>query len=249
MATQIPTQKALPLVFDQDILKSIGSRGFTIGFDFTGGNSTQSYALNMDDYNMQACQTLFIDNSANGSAMAFSLVGANQKITCPPYCQGFFPVLASGASMQFSVASAGAVVVPVIFINKQVTPTLWSVQAPGTVVGTISVSGTVIIQPLGATYTNRSGAITTGATSQVLAAANGARKRLFIQNPATIAGQNIASLESLYINYTSAAGIADGNSIELQPGQTFDTGTGPITTEIINVIAATTGHRFIAREM
>ena len=51
------------------------------------------------------------------------------------------------------------------------------------------------------------------------------------------------------LNFTASAVVNNGNSIELLPGAVFDTGTGPITSELVTVIAATTGHRFIAREM
>jgi hypothetical protein len=98
------------------------------------------------------------------------------------------------------------------------------------------------------TYTNRSGAIAAGGVSQQLAAVNANRKRIFIQNPATAAGQGIAAAESIFINFTTAAGVNDGVSIELQPGQSMDI-TPPVTTEAINITAATIAHKFISKEL
>ncbi len=51
------------------------------------------------------------------------------------------------------------------------------------------------------------GAITAGGTSQLALTANQIRRTLFAQNPSTAAGQGIGSAESLFVNFTAAAGI------------------------------------------
>lgn len=99
------------------------------------------------------------------------------------------------------------------------------------------------------TITDRSSFIAVAGTSQQLVATNPARKRIWIENPATAAGQNIAVAESLYINFGAAAGVNNGTSIELLPGGWFDTGSGPVMTQQINVNAATLDHVYIAKEM
>ena len=119
----------------------------------------------------------------------------------------------------------------------------------GIISGTVTVDGTTTAQPLTGSYTNRSGSIATANTSQQLAAANGSRRRLFIQNPYNAAGQGIGAAESLYINFTSSAVVNDGDSIEILSGASFDTGTGPVSTELVNIVAATAGHKFIAKEI
>ena len=95
-------------------------------------------------------------------------------------------------------------------------------------------------------FTDVSGTITAGGTSQTLNAVNSTRAKLIIQNPATILEQGVAARENLYINFTTAAGAANG-SIILKPGQVFILSGAMITGELITVNAATTGHRFTAK--
>ncbi len=102
---------------------------------------------------------------------------------------------------------------------------------------------------IAATFVNRSSSISVGGTSQTLAASNTNRRRIWIMNPSDAAGQGIATAESLYINFTTAAGVNNGTAIEINPGGWWDSGIGPTTTEAITVNAATTGHVFIAKEM
>lgn len=97
-------------------------------------------------------------------------------------------------------------------------------------------------------YTSKSGSIGAGGTSQQLAAANALRKKIIIQNPATAAGQNIATAESLYIRFGAAAGVDAGTSFELLPGGVFSSEVDFVSTEAINVVAATINHRWIALE-
>lgn len=97
-------------------------------------------------------------------------------------------------------------------------------------------------------YTDRSSSIAVGGTSQQIAAANGARLRLQIQNPCFAAGQGIGSAESIFVNFGAAASSA-GGSVELAPCGTYDTGAGPVTTQAVNVVAATNGHLYTAKEM
>lgn len=92
------------------------------------------------------------------------------------------------------------------------------------------------------TFTDRSGTVATGGTSQVLAAYNPSRKVLVIQNPS-------AQTESLFINFSSSASTSDGKSIELAPGEHFIMDAfGFLTWEAVNVTAATSSHPFMAKE-
>ena len=91
-----------------------------------------------------------------------------------------------------------------------------------------------------APYTDRSGTIAAGGTSQVLAAANTARVKLFVQNPAS-------ATEGLWINFGIAAVIGQP-SIEIPPGSSFSMSPLDIELESVNIIAATTGHSFTAKE-
>ncbi len=92
--------------------------------------------------------------------------------------------------------------------------------------------------PTGATYTDCSLALTTGGTSQQLVAANASRKGVLILNPSS-------QIESLFVNFGAAATTDDSDSIELVPGarEFFP------TVQAIQVNAATTGHKVIAKEL
>lgn len=99
-------------------------------------------------------------------------------------------------------------------------------------------------------FTDASGSITLGGTSQTLvAAASVARKQILIENPCSTASQGIGATENLFINFTSAASLTAGNSIELAPCGSYSSSTGPVTIELITVNAATTGHKFVAKIM
>ena len=93
----------------------------------------------------------------------------------------------------------------------------------------------------------RNGALTVGGKSQELAPANGSRNCIIVQNPATAAGQNLRTAESLFIRFGLNAGVNDGTSFEILPGgcMEFDT---VVSTELVSVNAATAGHRWIAVE-
>ncbi|MFX1516903.1 MAG: hypothetical protein ACFFC6_11370 [Promethearchaeota archaeon] len=94
------------------------------------------------------------------------------------------------------------------------------------------------ITPRRGTLTDRSGTITSGGSSQTLAAANTSRNYFFFQN---------LSSEDLYINFTDAATV-DDDSIKVASGGSFVMEDAFVSTEIITVIGATTGSKFVAKE-
>ena len=117
-------------------------------------------------------------------------------------------------------------------------------QSVGGVAANVAVSNFPATQGVSFTVQglviDRSGTITTGGTSQVLAAANANRKYVFIQNhdPA----------EALWVNFGVAA-IAGQPSLSIPAnGGAFVMETLLVDTQQINVIAATTGHAFTAKE-
>lgn len=89
------------------------------------------------------------------------------------------------------------------------------------------------------TFTNRSGTITTGGTAQNAAAEKKGRSYFFLQNPST-------ETESLWFSMDTTA-VAASPSIELQPGQSYESGS-TVSIGAVSVIAATTGHKFTAKE-
>ena len=105
--------------------------------------------------------------------------------------------------------------------------------------------------PTAGAVTERSGSITTGGTSQMLAPANTARKRIMVFNPQG-AGEGISTIEPIFIRFgaSNAAGVNDGFSIAIMPGgPPWDSGAGPCPSDQINITAATAGHKFIALEI
>lgn len=94
--------------------------------------------------------------------------------------------------------------------------------------------------PTSGSLTNRSGTIATGGAAQDAAAANSSRKYLFLLNPQT-------ETEILWFS-TVATAVAASPSIPLYPGQSFEMNGFVCSTGAVSVIAATTGHVFIARE-
>ena len=245
---QHPHGGSTPTNMGMDVTPLEGPRAVGVNFDFTKG-ATLNFGVRFSDIGMSLLQSMFVDNRNNSASVTFQIAISNQLVVVPPYSQAFMPCLFIGKdSLNIVGTSAGNVLVPVQFLNTYVDPLIWA-ASNAVITGAVTVTGTVTAaNPLGV-YTDKSGAIAAGGTAQTLAAVNAARKRIFIQNPSTIAGQNIAALERLFINFTTAAGVDTGASIELQPGQSFDTGAGGVTSELISVNAATTGHRWIAKEL
>ena len=104
----------------------------------------------------------------------------------------------------------------------------------------LPVSGTVTANAGIGTLTDRSGTITAGGTAQTLAAANTARKYLLIQN--------LHATEVLWVNFTTAA-VANQPSLQLAAaGGSLVMESSYVSTELVSVIAATTGHAFSAKE-
>lgn len=104
--------------------------------------------------------------------------------------------------------------------------------------GSLTVDGTITTQSSTGSLTNRSGSITAGGTSQQLAAANGSRKYLFIQNIST---------DTLWFDFGVTA-VQDQPSLKLLPEASFAMEAGFISTQVVNIIGPTTGAKFVAKE-
>lgn len=89
------------------------------------------------------------------------------------------------------------------------------------------------------TVTDRSGTITAGGTAQQLAAVNASRKYLFIQN--------LDAGNDLWIDFTTTA-VQSQPSIKLSAGASFVMEGAFVSTELVSVISAVTGHAFAAKE-
>lgn len=111
-----------------------------------------------------------------------------------------------------------------------------------TIAGSIPAGTNTIgtVAPVRGSLTDRSGTITTGGTSQQIAGANTSRSYLLVVNPPT-------NTATLWLNFTTAA-AASQPSIPILPGGSFVMESGYVSTEAVNVIAATTSMPFVAKE-
>jgi glutamate 5-kinase len=95
------------------------------------------------------------------------------------------------------------------------------------------------VQPTQGSLTSRSGTITSGGTSQQLAAANTSRKYLLVQNVST---------GDLWISFGATAATTSQPSIKLQTNGSLVMEDNFVTTQAINIIGSTTGQPYTAYE-
>lgn len=214
---------------------------------------------------LKTIQSIFFDNSqVNGTTQVY-IPAFNQLLSLPPNSQGFFPVLSpllsGGVMLVTSTAASG--VANVLLLNTYFQAQTWStlnssqgssipvsdaildatVSAGNTATANKQTVKTVLAQ---LTATDRSGTITVANQSQQLAAANASRQGLELQN---IDGTN---LEGLWYNPSGGAAVVGGaGSFELAAASSPNYPGGfvkIITSNAVNVIAATAGHKFSAIE-
>lgn len=159
------------------------------------------------------------------------------------------PAIAQPASITAKVVASCGSATYISGTTASVTQDTTGKQCTG---ATVTPSGTPQpVTPVVSAPTDRSGAITTGGTSQTLAAANASRKCLLIQNPITAAEQNIATAESLYINNNAVAATVAGagNYAVLPPGASTTFCPSLIVDQTAATVnATTTAHRWYAKE-
>ena len=191
-------------------------------------------------------QSVKIDNRNNSDVLILSFDNG-EVIVCPSYAQGIFPVLFSGDILSFTAYTSTSISATLTFINTREQAQLWAAKLP--IAGTINVTGsTIYAEKYIGTWTDKSAALTTGGTAQLLMAANANRKTFMIRNPGTAASQNIAAPEPVFIYYGSGYAVNDLGTWELFPGEQMPL-ADLITTQAIYFNAATTGHRLTAWEM
>jgi len=115
------------------------------------------------------------------------------------------------------------------------TPVDDSHPFPTTSVANISTAN---FTPTKGSFTDRSGTITTGGVAQQLAASNGSRTYLLVQNNSTA---------DLWVNFTSTA-VANEPSVKIPAGAIFTSDPQFVSTEAVSVFGATTGQAFTAKE-
>lgn len=118
----------------------------------------------------------------------------------------------------------------------------------------ISATGNVLVEfpPARATGPTVTVQLAAAGVSQQALAANANRRGLLIQNPVDAAGQNVP-VENVCINTSGGAAAMSGaamNSFCLSPGGSIALpfSNAPVDVAAINFIAATVGHRIVAKE-
>ena len=145
----------------------------------------------------------------------------------------------TGAQKAEDAASAsGDTGTPILAVRQDTDAALTGTDGDYSWVAVDSAGRLKAVQvPTQGSLTNRSGTITSGGTSQELAAANTSRKYLFVQNVST---------GDLWVNFGTAA-VTTQPSIKLMPDASL-TMTGFVSTQAVNIIGATTGQAFTAKE-
>lgn len=183
-------------------------------------------------------QSVFVDNSLNTAELRFIVGGAQQVLVIPAYAQGTFPMYAPNQTRLRAIC-ANSIDIPIQLCNFPQPYLIWN--------DTQALLASILAALGGGagstTYVDFSSTVTLGGTSQVAIAANAARKRLLIVNPSTN-----TNLESIFVNFGAAAQLGV-NSREVVPGSSFELSGSNVTTQSINIISATTGTNFVAKEM
>lgn len=209
-----------------------GPKYLPIDLDFT---SLGLIAVNLYNENttgeIDYVQALYVDNADNGNALTIIMNVTGQRLVIPPYAQGIYPALCS-TPLEFVASTTPGVEVMIGCLNVPMPFTEWYTRFAGPL--------NVPLPPYVGSYVDRSGSIAVGGTPQVLAVANPTRKQMIIYNP-------ISNSESLFINF-GAAPNPNVNAIEIPVGQTWKT-DNPISSQEIQIVAATSATAFVAKEM
>jgi len=209
-----------------------GPKALPYRFDFTTEAIIRDDFLSLNVLGvLQFVQTIYVDNQRNPNPFTIIFGVTNQRLVVPALTQGFYAVMAPDQTTFVASTTPGVgVLVDVIFMNVPMPISQW---------GPISVTANVSPVFVG-DFEDRSGTVAVGGTSQQLAAANANRRGLIVQNPTS-------QLGSIWINFGAAA-AADLTSIEIAPGGQWQSGSY-VTTQAVNIVAADTGHVFIAKEI
>ncbi len=106
-----------------------GPRTMNAQIDFSVSNPLNldlTIAQDMD--RLEWVQTLYIDNSSNASPLTALSINSNQKISCPPYSQGYFPILVPG-DPKFIFSTSGTPTVPIAFLSMAMPCMVWNSSA------------------------------------------------------------------------------------------------------------------------
>jgi len=110
-----------------------GPRALAVNCPFTSEIAEFNIDLTLSQTQayISVIQGVFVDNSDNADVVSITANGAtNQTIDFPAGAQGYIPILATKPT-SFNVSSAGAVTVPLIFLNVSVPAIIWGESSGG----------------------------------------------------------------------------------------------------------------------
>jgi hypothetical protein len=94
---------------------------------------------------LEFVQTVYIDNSLNASSVTVQSLGTQQKVTCPPNAQGYFPLLVTQQPKFIISTASGTPIVPIQFLNVAIPCMIWSSIIQAVSVGQTGVDGSSTI--------------------------------------------------------------------------------------------------------
>lgn len=201
---------------------------FTAAFSANITSIDKNFEIEATTGRIGFVQSIWVNNASNTQPLIVTNLVTGQEVVFDAGSSGADPIFATNPPV-FRFASTGQVSVKIFLLNIP----LASYRS-----GPVTVNANVSPIQRG-TWSDDSSTIAIGGTSQQAIAGNAARYGIVIQNPSS-------EIESLFVNFGAAASAAD--SIELTPGEEY-TEMGIVTTQAINVVAATTGHVYIAKEL
>jgi hypothetical protein len=200
-----------------------GPRSIGLNLDFSVSNPLPlDLVVAQDMERIEWVQTIYIDNSNNSSAMTTQSINSNQKIICPPFAQGYFPILVPG-DPKFIFSTAGTPIVPVAFLSMAMPCMVWNSV---NVLGTQGYDGSTTI--------------TTGGTAQTLFGGVVPVNGFQILNPD-------ASTDLWVSDSTTAAVNGVGSIRVVANGGGFETPPDYKPIGAVSIVAATTGTKITAR--
>lgn len=87
--------------------------------------------------------------------------------------------------------------------------------------------------------------VTAGGTDQIQLGTNGQRTTVWIENYCTATSQNIATAESIWVNFGAAAAVGTGFELAACGSQVFQ-GDYPVQ-QSVHIYAATSAHQFACK--
>lgn len=176
--------------------------------------------------------TAIVNQGTGGSAVTFAMDGSDDSVNWVSAIAQCVGVVGGATPQVMTYTGANFRFIRVRVVTGIASSTISSISIVGS-----QVSNSPTVKPQQSVITNRSGTAST--SSGQVAAANLARKYFLMQN--------LDSAITIYINFTSNADVS-ANSIALLPFATFVLEGSFMTTEAINVIAASGSPKYAAKE-